>query len=119
MSAVAATLKPGVIAGDPPMLVIGHAPTVAPPESNGLELLRRRLASALGVAPEHFQDLPPDHESFRTDRLPLLGLLLDFDHLTAPDAVRKCHETIIEIEHRIFGGGSAAAHQVSQAKIVH
>jgi len=118
MSVAAATLKPGVIAGDPPLLVIGHAPTVAPPEPNGLELLKRSLAHALGVAPEHFQDLSPDHESSRVDRTSLLGLPLDYDHLTAPDAVRRCHETITRIEHRVFGGGSAATRR-PQAAIVH
>ncbi|HET7528897.1 MAG TPA: hypothetical protein VFJ84_01560 [Candidatus Saccharimonadales bacterium] len=118
MSAVAATLKPGVIAGDPPLLVIGHAPTVAPPEPNGLELLKRRLADALGVGAEHFQDLPADHESFRVDRLPLLALPLTFEHLTAPDAVRRCHEAITKIEHRVFGWGRSAL-PASQAKMIH
>jgi len=105
MSAVAATLKPAVINGSPPLLVIGHTPQVAPPEPNGLELLKRRLARALDVAPENFQDLPADHESFRSDRMPLLGLPLDFEHLTACDAVRKCHEAIAKIEHQVLSGG--------------
>lgn len=117
MSAVAATLRPGIIPGDPPLLVIGHAPTVAPPEPNGLELLKRRLAAALEVEAEHFQDLPADHESFRVDRLPLLGLPLTFEHLTVCDAIRRSHQTIQRIEHRVFGGGSA--NPASQAKIVH
>lgn len=118
MTATAATLKPGVIAGDPPLLVIGYTPTVAPPEPNGLTLLKSSLAADLGVEPEHFQDLPLDHESFRVDRMPLLGLLLDFEHLTPPDAVRRCHEVINKIEHRVFGGGSALR-PVSQAKMVY
>jgi len=105
MSAIAERL-PVVVCDIPavgPMLVIAHNPHMEPPSSDGLELLKRRAAKSLGISPKHFLRLPPDHESSRTTREPLLGLRLDqFDHLTNVQALQKTRDVIVQIGNRAF-----------------
>lgn len=88
-----------------PMLVIGHSPLVDKPCSDSVRLIVRRVGKRLGVGDSNFVQLPEDHESFRTHRLPLVGLPLDLEHLPLPaEVVKTANGVLDEIGGRVLRG---------------